>query len=184
MVPNLAQRQDSIPLFKPRRCCPESLEESGELESINGSEADAEEDLPESPKHKTRACRFGRGVFGATSFLVLILAVAGFVYKITAKEPHGHSKKQCGTSPAEARDSGCQFEPMLSAWVPQKCSLSDVVQEYQDKYGDIHSTWPWFWDNNATQLVHEKDFEMLRAINYSVIFTSHFPSHDLHCLYS
>ncbi|KAH7379848.1 hypothetical protein BKA64DRAFT_686478 [Cadophora sp. MPI-SDFR-AT-0126] len=183
MVPNISQRQDLIPLFKSRRCCPESLKQSDELESINESE-DAEKDSPEFRKHKTRACSLGRGVIGATSFMLLILAVAGIVYKITAKGPPGHSKKQCGTSPAEVRESGCQFEPMLSAWVPQKYSLSDVVQEYQDKYGDIHSTWAWFWDNNATKVVFEKDFEILRPGNYSVIFNSHFPSHDLHCLYS
>lgn len=163
----MARLKDSIPFLDSREYDSESLEEDDGLEII----------------HESRSCRLVRGVVRATLYLLLMIAVVGMIHKITAEKPRDHSEKQCGTNPTEARDRGCLFEPMMSAWIPEQCSLPDVVQEFQDKYGDIHSTWPWFWDGEATQEVLEKDFDILRAGNYSAIYTTHFPSHDLHCLY-
>ncbi|KAJ9143373.1 hypothetical protein NKR23_g6594 [Pleurostoma richardsiae] len=49
----------------------------------------------------------------------------------------------------------------------------------------MHSSpdWPWFWDRNLTQRVSPMEVPLLRAGNYTAIYTTYHRSHDLHCLY-
>jgi hypothetical protein len=115
--------------------------------------------------------------------LSITLGTIGLIYGVARKSAPSIKRKQCGSNPTEARMNGCHFEPMLSAWVPTECSFSDLVEEYQEQYGDIHENWPWFLDVNLTQRVTGAELDNLRAGNYSIIYTSYQPSHDLHCLY-
>lgn len=132
--------------------------------------------------------------FSGIIILSLILGAWGLGYqtgyrtiytkKITAPPASSPGQKQCGSSPTEARERGCKFEPMLSAWVPPACSFQEIVDEYQLAYGDIHDIWPWYADYNLTQRVTGTEIDVLRAGNYSIIYTTFPASHDLHCLYT
>lgn len=132
-------------------------------------------------------CRISPGIAStALVFLMLIITLSAIQIRrgITRAEPQEHKKKYCGSTPTEARQKKCLFEPMLSAWVPLECSYLDVIEEYQETYGDIHALWPWYWDKNATKRVEQEEFDILRAGNYTIIYTPYRASHDLHCLYS
>jgi hypothetical protein len=45
-------------------------------------------------------------------------------------------KYSCGNNPAEAREHSCFFDPMMTAWIPDRipdqCYFSDLAQEYGD----------------------------------------------------
>lgn len=154
--------------------------EQGEIEE----EDEQEEPFIKAKKSRTRLCYPPWRVYTGAFLLIVSLAAILSIYAVSIHRSHGNKKKQCGASPTEARQNGCRFEPMLSAWVPTDCSYVDVIDEYQVAYGDIHAIWPWYWDKNVTQRVLKDDFDILRAGNYSVIYTPYRPSHDLHCLYS
>ncbi len=91
-----------------------------------------------------------KGLWVRIIVVLVIMGVLGLGYASLRHETHFEKPKYCGSTPAEARLNGCQFEPMLSAWVPLECSFPELVQEYQDVYGDIYETWPWYHDSNLT----------------------------------
>lgn len=90
-------------------------------------------------------------------------------------------KYSCGNNPTEARESGCFFDPMMSAWIPDQCYFSDLAEEY----GDIFLTWNWYWDRNHTMAITAADeLAQIRAGNYTKIWTDYHHAHDLHCIYT
>lgn len=44
----------------------------------------------------------------------------------------GSSFVSCGNSTAEARRAGCQYDTLLTHWVPARCADQEWVDEYQD----------------------------------------------------
>lgn len=90
----------------------------------------------------------------------------------------------CGHTPDEARERGCHFEPMMSAWVPDACYFEELALEYAE-VDEIFSTWEWYTDKGLTQSVTDPDaLQTLREGNYTKIWTSRDHAHDLHCLYA
>lgn len=115
---------------------------------------------------------------------VLFTGSLALVFALTS--PHADQvagEKQCGSSPDEARERGCLFEPQLSAWVPSQCGFDEIVHEFQETFGDMHVEWPWYWDTNITRRVQPAQVPLLQDGNFSVIYTTYHQSHDLHCLY-
>lgn len=157
-------------------------------------EEDSEKIGPPFQPKKQRQYLWAIGICLALSATSLIAGIAGMTYGMRQHNrlPRPSSKsvtsssteKECGTTPSEARLRGCQFEPMLSAWVPPACSFPEIVEEYQLAYGDIHEIWPWYTDYNLTHRVTGAEIDALQAGNYSVIYTTFPASHDLHCLYT
>jgi hypothetical protein len=93
--------------------------------------------------------------------LFIALGTIGLVRGGTGRGATEAGKKRCGSNPAEARENGCHFEPMLTAWVPSECYFGDLVEEYQQDYGDIYETWPWYSDSNITQRITGADLDLL-----------------------
>lgn len=91
------------------------------------------------------------------------------------------AKYTCGSTPTEARQNDCFFDPMMSAWIPSTCYFDALAQEY----GDIFTTWGWFWDANHTQAITSAaGLAQVRAGNYTKIWTDYPHAHDLHCIYT
>ncbi|KAK8041684.1 hypothetical protein PG993_006207 [Apiospora rasikravindrae] len=154
------------------------------FDSDNGDDPDKQEDL----SLRDRSWVILRGLVPPFR-VVLLLSVLfagslGLMFALTSP-PAEDGGKQCGSSPDEARERGCLFEPQLSAWVPSQCGWRDVVDEFQEHFGDMHVEWPWFWDKNVTRRVlpGPEGVGRLQAGNFSVAYTTYHQSHDLHCLY-
>jgi hypothetical protein len=127
----------------------------------------------------------GRPLTTYVTAALFFTTVIGFLYYFFALG--GHSAAQwtpCGQSPAEARERGCHFEPMMSAWIPDACYFPELVAEYEEM-DDIWSTWEWYTDVNLEQSVTDAAaLQNLREGNYTKIWTSRDHAHDLHCLYA
>ncbi|KAM3065802.1 hypothetical protein ACMFMG_009974 [Clarireedia jacksonii] len=85
----------------------------------------------------------------------------------------------CGGNPTDARLQGCRFDPMMSAWIKEECVFDELIEHA----GDIFTNWDWFSDVDLTQPILGKDLDVLRAGNYSKVWTSHSNAHELHCVY-
>jgi hypothetical protein len=115
------------------------------------------------------------------SLLLSMLMLSTFILLNCHRASAGTAIYSCGRSPSEARAKSCQFEPMMSAWIPTQCSHPSLISEYPD----IFSTWSWFYDFNLTSPITAlSELEELRAGNYSKVWTSRKHAHDLHCLYA
>jgi len=105
---------------------------------------------------------------GGLAFLSLV-SVA-ILYRVeTATIP-----TDCGTSVAEARAKGCQYEPMQRAWIPQQCYFPEPATEY-DPFNDR----TWFLD--AT-LETQADVRELKSGDVPVAYVANF--HQEHCTYN
>lgn len=127
------------------------------------------------------------GVFSRRALLVCLSCISlvglgGFIYNSGVVYGTRHIvKDSCGNNPTEARENGCFFDPMMSAWIPDQCYFGDLAQEY----GDIFTTWSWYWDHNHTMAITSTDeLAQIRAGNYTKIWTDYHHAHDLHCIYT
>ncbi|KAK7952810.1 uncharacterized protein PG986_008538 [Apiospora aurea] len=150
---------------------------------------DKQEDLSLRDRSRVILCGLVPPVKVVLLLSVLFAGSLGLMFALTspsaAAAGDGNGGKQCGASPDEARGRGCLFEPQLSAWVPSQCGWQDVVDEFQEHFGDMHVLWPWYWDKNVTQRVRPgaQGISLLQAGNFSFAYTTYHQSHDLHCLY-
>ncbi|KAI0811670.1 hypothetical protein GGR55DRAFT_641262 [Xylaria sp. FL0064] len=110
--------------------------------------------------------------------LVVSLAIIGSLRPIPRQSEQ--DPKPCGHNPSEARNAGCRFEPMMSAWVPEECSFSELIE---DNAGTFEN-WLFFADEGIKQPITGGALEAVRVGNYTKIFSSHGTAHDLHCLYA
>ncbi|KAI1120113.1 hypothetical protein F5Y10DRAFT_259070 [Nemania abortiva] len=117
------------------------------------------------------------------SFIVFIisLAVTGF---LRASKPTPESPEQelisCGHTPTEARNAGCRFEPMMSSWIPEKCSFPELISDTAGTF----ENWLFFSDEDIKQPITGVELDGVRVGNYTKVFSSHGTAHDLHCLYT
>ncbi|KAJ8131455.1 hypothetical protein O1611_g2174 [Lasiodiplodia mahajangana] len=112
-----------------------------------------------------------------TSLVVVILMRA---LKPVSKASEHELILSCGHTPTEARNAGCRFEPMMSAWVPEICSFPELVS---DNAGTFEN-WLFFSDEDITQPITGAELDGVRVGNYTKVFSSHGTGHDLHCLYA
>jgi hypothetical protein len=73
----------------------------------------------------------------------------------------------------------CRFDPMMSAWKKEECVFDKLIEHA----GDIFTNWNWFSDVDLTQQILGKDLDVLRAGNYSKVWTSHSNTHEFHYVY-
>ncbi|TGJ88280.1 hypothetical protein E0Z10_g437 [Xylaria hypoxylon] len=112
--------------------------------------------------------------------LTLSLAATGLmlIFKPVPKSPE--QQLTCGHTPTEARNAGCLFEPMMSAWVPKLCSFQELI----DDNAGTFENWLFFSDEDIQQPITGAELDGLRVGNYTKVFSSHGTGHDLHCLYA
>jgi hypothetical protein len=155
------------------------LEEQEKLVSA----ADETYTVAQFPISRQRANRkFLFSILGLTVVTLGFLLLGFYMMRDTVStNPNGDVVIDCGRSPTEARERGCHFEPMMSAWVHPSCYFSKVAELYDD----IFTLWTWYSDKKQTHLLSRpEELDVLRAGNYSYVFTSASSAHEVHCLYA
>ncbi|KAI0912601.1 hypothetical protein F4823DRAFT_581292 [Ustulina deusta] len=119
--------------------------------------------------------------------LIFVIILAAFLLVtglILAFKPNPKDSDQefipCGHTPTEARAAGCRFEPMMSAWIPEKCLFPELID---DNTGTFEN-WLFFSDEKTTQPITGAELDGVRVGNYTKVFSTHGTAHDLHCLYA
>ncbi|GAW20957.1 hypothetical protein ANO14919_104700 [Xylariales sp. No.14919] len=148
---------------------------------------DTEEAPPNAqiPWAKKSPPQFRNVLFRISVITVILLAVSltatGLVLVF---KPTPESTEQelisCGHTPTEARNAGCRFEPMMSAWVPEACSFPELIA---DNAGTFEN-WLFFSDEETKNPIAGAELDGVRVGNYTKVFSSHGTAHDLHCLYA
>ncbi|KAF2968771.1 hypothetical protein GQX73_g4856 [Xylaria multiplex] len=148
---------------------------------------DSEEPTPNTqlPWAKKGSLPFRTVIFTITMSFVILLAVSlvavGLVLVFKPAPKHSEPETiSCGHTPTEARNSGCRFEPMMSAWVPEQCSFPELIEENAGTF----ENWLFFSDEKTTQPITGAELDGVRVGNYTKVFSSHGTAHDLHCLYA
>lgn len=97
--------------------------------------------------------------------------VPGSSYTSGQQKPRYES---CGSSPAEARSRGCQYEIVTGVWELPEC----FDQELQDEYLH-HLDWKWYEDEEMTQEIAP---EVIALGEYTVAYAPQ-QWHLMHCGY-
>ncbi|KAI1363133.1 hypothetical protein F5Y08DRAFT_310299 [Xylaria arbuscula] len=115
-----------------------------------------------------------------TTLLTVSLAATALILVSKPTPKNLEEEISCGHTPAEARDAGCIFEPMMSAWVPAQCSFPELI----DDNAGTFENWLFFSDETIRKPITGLELEGVRVGNYTKVFSSHGTAHDLHCLYA
>jgi hypothetical protein len=83
----------------------------------------------------------------------------------------------CGTTSMEARERGCQYEPMFHGWIPQDCYTVEPGDEYHP-FDDR----TWYFDKALTRPIEGRNLDALHDGYDLTAYTKTF--HDEHCLYA
>ena len=119
-----------------------------------------------------------RRPFQAFSLLVLFAfgALAGttITYMLASTRSPGERWHHCGSSVAEARQNGCEFEPMMNGWTAPECRFPELAEEYLEE-GNFH----FFADRFGYE---EIPLDIYRRGEHLEIFTTT-DHHYTHCAY-
>ncbi|CZT10173.1 uncharacterized protein RAG0_14714 [Rhynchosporium agropyri] len=81
----------------------------------------------------------------------------------------------CGSSVAEAKSGGCEFDPMVNGWTPQECFNRELSEEFM-----ALPNYTWYYDADHAKPIPADDlYSGELAITYPEPF-----HHDRHCLYT
>lgn len=80
------------------------------------------------------------------------------LYFSDAVDPPPLLNRSCGESVAEARQAGCVFDLLSTAWTPAECVDRNVTDEFI-RAATKESKWPYYHDEQGTQPI--TDIEML-----------------------
>ncbi|KAI0425069.1 hypothetical protein F5Y09DRAFT_322659 [Xylaria sp. FL1042] len=154
----------------------------GELPNLNVHDNKEPTSSTEIPWARKRSFQYRTVILRVAVVFVIFLVVSLATIGLMRPVPNSPEQdpRPCGHTPTEARSAGCRFEPMMSAWVPEKCSFPELIE---DNAGTFEN-WLFFADEKITQPITGKELEGVRVGNYTKIFSSHGTAHDLHCLYA
>lgn len=92
---------------------------------------------------------------------ILLLAAVGFIWSSSSfnacatcypnkptMSPGYIMQSPCGSTAAEARDRGCNFDIMSFCWLPDNCYDAELSEDFENI-----SSWEWFLDPNKSQPV-------------------------------
>jgi hypothetical protein len=112
--------------------------------------------------------------YAACAALFTTCAAILIVWSLTATQGDA-TWTSCGRSPEVARMNGCNYHPMLSAWIPPECSTLELMEGY-----DPYAEGEWYLDDNSTQ---PADRDKLRAGEVRFVYTAN-AFHVQHCTYA
>lgn len=94
-----------------------------------------------STRKRKRSVMLGTGVI----LILFTLAVGGLFVVTAPRRHHIVTTRSCGSTPAEARASGCVFDVMSFAWHQPACFDQELTSDFMEE-----SDWQWFADEDAT----------------------------------
>ncbi|KAG8169996.1 hypothetical protein KVR01_000741 [Diaporthe batatas] len=108
-------------------------------------------------------------------------AIPGLYFSDTV-DPHPLLNRSCGQSVAEARQAGCVFDLLSTAWTPAECVDLSVTEEFITAITK-DGAWPYYHDKEG-RLPFE-DMEVLRAGDWvGQELWSTMRLHQHHCLFT
>lgn len=114
----------------------------------------ASEDFPSSKKRywaRLFPCTVCRRIILLLVTSILFLVIIFTIYVLT----HRDLREECGTSPTEARQRGCAFDPILMGWVPRRCYDHPLTQDF---FSDIANyTFHQTADRTASDIIGQKE---------------------------
>ncbi|KAJ3497282.1 hypothetical protein NLG97_g2017 [Lecanicillium saksenae] len=88
----------------------------------------------------------------------------------------------CGRSIKEAKELGCKFDTLASAWLPSHCRDSELTAQF-DRAGDgPNGTWTYWLDRQKTRAISIEELAALADTPEAVFYNSH-RWHIVHCMY-
>lgn len=145
--------------------------------SVKDNEEDTESVFSEpSPKDHVRIRR-KRYIFVFGTVLLLLIASSLFLVfnGTTSMFSSRLSWTNCGHSPAEAKQRGCQYDVMIGSWLLPECFDGELMEEYL-------STRDWEFYSDA-ELTKELSMDMLRLGNHDFVVYATVHQHQHHCAY-
>lgn len=144
------------------------------------------ERIEDSSNYEGKKIRWGVSFVLAFSLAVLVLMLvtsSGGVVRI--QDPKIEPKSaftadfsvfpNCGSSVAEAKSHGCEFDPMVNGWTPQECFDKELSEEFM-----ALPNYTWYYDaDHARPIPMNELYSGELAITYPEPF-----HHDRHCLYT
>jgi hypothetical protein len=128
-------------------------------------------------RHTKRSQRYILGLVSLyVGGLMLISICSALVYNSWSQRqeqspgPFGN----CGSSPAEARRLGCQFDVVSYAWLPPACYDTELVKEFLSL-----KEWVWYYNVVGKHAVPKE--EVLKGELDGLIVTREY--HKFHCTY-
>lgn len=96
-------------------------------------------------------------------------------------DPPPMLNRSCGSTPAEARDAGCVFDLLTTAWTAPECADLDLTREWLDVVTKEGQKWPYYHDKHGKE--PQKDLAYLQSGEWSGELWSTLRLHQYHCLF-
>lgn len=88
-----------------------------------------------------------------------------------------------GTSTAQAKELGCEFDPMAPAWLPAECRHEELTAAFE-RAGSLHEPegrWRYFSDQNMTNEVSTA--QVAAMADSGDAFHASYNWHVMHCMF-
>jgi hypothetical protein len=146
------------------------------LKDYNSDSESLEEETSLKSSKQVRFSTLLRRWIGSLILItILSILIILLVHPISVPIPKNDEPWQsCGNTSAEARALNCQFDIMLTSWVPSACSDPELSELYLARY-----SYKWYTDANLT---HPFPDELMRRGDHHRVFTERH-SHFAHCAY-
>ncbi|KAJ5041893.1 hypothetical protein J3E72DRAFT_231568 [Bipolaris maydis] len=102
------------------------------------------------------------------------------IYLSDTIDPPPLLNKSCGNSVAEARQAGCVFDILTTAWTPADCVNSGITEEFLNI--STNGVWPYYHDKNGK--FPQKDIAILKSGEWEGELWSTMRLHRYHCLFT
>ncbi|KAI8633836.1 hypothetical protein F5Y19DRAFT_471091 [Xylariaceae sp. FL1651] len=131
---------------------------------------------------KPRYSRILLGLRVLKDVILVILALVAIVLLFPNHRKPIREGCDCGGSIAEARELGCQYDTLASAWLPQHCIDKELTAEFDLSGDGPNGTWQYWAD-----VAHQRELTLdqlaaLAEVPDAVYFTSS-RWHVIHCLF-
>lgn len=132
---------------------------------------------------KSVACSPAGKIMAGLALLALLtplLVDFGFSSRASRRPAN---KCYCGTSTAQAKALGCEFDPMAPAWLPAECRHQELTAAFVTA-GSLHEPegrWRYFSDQNMTNEVSTA--QVAAMADTGDAFYASYNWHVMHCMF-
>ncbi|KZL72557.1 hypothetical protein CT0861_09378 [Colletotrichum tofieldiae] len=96
-------------------------------------------------------------------------------------DPPPMLNRSCGSTPTEARNAGCVFDLLTTAWTPVECADLDLTREWLEVVTKEGNKWPFYHDKDGKH--PQRDLAHLQSGEWDGELWSTLRLHRYHCLF-